>query len=401
MMWMIILILTIAASLAGIIYLAGKVQMFLTKIKRISQMKKLYQKIIALAGVLLGVLVITLIFDFINALICVLHLLIISLICDLVGWIARIKNKKAVFLTSIGLTVVYLAVGFYLAHHVWVTSYDITMSAKTEVTSTTIDTEKTDTEKQTDTTNTIETGTETQSTQTSLKVVMFADSHIGTTFHKEEFAEYVEQMNAEKPDVVFIVGDFVDDDTTKDDMLGCTAALANLHATYGIYYVYGNHDKGYYDNAIRGYTGDDLANELEKNGVTVLTDDVVRIADRFYIVGRNDLSEIERGGSRADISELMKEVPEDGYSIVLDHQPSDYDAEAAAGADLVLSGHTHGGQLIPITYVGEWIGANDNTYGYEQRDNTDFIVTSGISDWAIKFKTGCKSEYVVINIDTK
>ncbi len=387
MMWMIILILTLAASFAGIIYLTGKTQMFLTKIKKISEMKKLYQKIIALAGVLLVVLVITLIFDFINALICVLHLLIISLVCDLVGWLVRIKNKKAVFLTSIGLTVVYLVVGFYLAHNVWVTSYNITMSAKTEITS-----------AKTDTT---ENGTEMQSAPTSLKVVMFADSHIGTTFHKEEFAEYVEQMNAEKPDVVFIVGDFVDDDTTRDDMLGCTAALANLHATYGIYYVYGNHDKGYYDNAIRGYTGDDLANELEKNGVTVLTDDVVRIADRFYIVGRNDMSEIERGGSRADISELMKEVPEDGYSIVLDHQPSDYDAEAAAGADLVLSGHTHGGQLIPITYVGEWIGANDNTYGYEQRDSTDFIVTSGISDWAIKFKTGCRSEYVVINIDTK
>ncbi len=396
MMWMIIFILTIAASLAGIIYLAGKIQMFLTKIKKISEMKKLYQKIIALAGVLLVVLVITLIFDFINALICILHLLIISLICDLVGLLARIKNKKAVFLTSIGLTVVYLAVGFYLAHHVWVTDYTITIPAKPDITEAT-----NITKSDQDTTITIDQSTVTKEGTSSLKVVMFADSHIGTTFHKEEFAEYVEQMNAEKPDVVFIVGDFVDDDTTRDDMLGCTAALANLHATYGIYYVYGNHDKGYYDNAIRGYTGDDLANELEKNGVTVLADDVVRIADRFYIVGRNDLSEIERGGSRADISELMKEVPEDGYAIVLDHQPSDYDAEAAAGADLVLSGHTHGGQLIPITYVGEWIGANDNTYGYEQRDNTDFIVTSGISDWAIKFKTGCKSEYVVINIDTK
>ena len=85
MMWMIILILTLTASFAGIIYLTGKTQMFLTKIKKISEMKKLYQKIIALAGVLLVVLVITLIFDFINALICVLHLLIISLVCDLVG----------------------------------------------------------------------------------------------------------------------------------------------------------------------------------------------------------------------------------------------------------------------------------------------------------------------------
>ena len=78
---------------------------------------------------------------------------------------------------------------------------------------------------------------------------------------------------------------------------------------------------------------------------------------------------------------------------------NDYDAEAEAGADLVLSGHTHGGQMLPINRIGEWIGANDFTYGYERIDSTDFIVTSGISDWAIDFKTGCRSEYVVIEIN--
>ena len=99
------------------------------------------------------------------------------------------------------------------------------------------------------------------------------------------------------------------------------------------------------------------------------------------------------------MSELMKGIPSDSYNIVLDHEPNDYDSEAAANADLVVSGHTHGGQLFPVTYVGEWFGINDATYGYERRKNTDFIVTSGISDWEILFKTGTKSEYVIINID--
>lgn len=48
--------------------------------------------------------------------------------------------------------------------------------------------------------------------------------------------------------------------------------------------------------------------------------------------------------------------------------------------------------------IGKWIKANDMIYGYERRNDTDFIVTSGISDWAIKFKTGTKSEFVIINI---
>ena len=91
----------------------------------------------------------------------------------------------------------------------------------------------------------------------------------------------------------------------------------------------------------------------------------------------------------------------DKYMIMLDHQPSDYEAEADAGVDLVLSGHTHGGQMLPINKVGELLRTNDRTYGYEKRDGTDFIVTSGISDWALKFKTGTKSEYVVINISEK
>ena len=69
--------------------------------------------------------------------------------------------------------------------------------------------------------------------------------------------------------------------------------------------------------------------------------------------------------------------------------------------DLVLSGHTHGGQLIPINRVGELLGANDRTYGRETREGTEFIVTSGISDWALGFKTGTKSEIVMISITGK
>ena len=84
--------------------------------------------------------------------------------------------------------------------------------------------------------------------------------------------------------------------------------------------------------------------------------------------------------------------------IVLDHQPTDFEKQAESGVDLVLCGHTHGGQLFPITYAGEWFNINDRTYGHEKRNNTDFIVTSGISDWELAFKTGTKSEYVIIDV---
>jgi len=85
--------------------------------------------------------------------------------------------------------------------------------------------------------------------------------------------------------------------------------------------------------------------------------------------------------------------------VVPDHRPGDYAAQAAAGVDLVLSGHTHGGQFRPLQGLVGRLGQNDNVYGLEQRGSSSFIVTSGISDRALVFKTGCCSEYVMITIN--
>ena len=65
------------------------------------------------------------------------------------------------------------------------------------------------------------------------------------------------------------------------------------------------------------------------------------------------------------------------------------------------SAHTHGGQMLEMMIASELMKANDRTYGIEKRNNTSFIVTSGIADWAIKFKTGTFSEYCIINVTGK
>ena len=66
--------------------------------------------------------------------------------------------------------------------------------------------------------------------------------------------------------------------------------------------------------------------------------------------------------------------------------------------DLVFSGHTHGGHIFPTGQIGLLIGANDCRYGAQTRGSTQFVVTSGISGWAVPFKTGCWSETVIIDI---
>lgn len=367
-MWAFIFGALVLGSVSGVIYLVSRFAKFRLIQKAVKRRK--------IAGFALGIIPVAAIalgtgaaLGAINAEIAILHLMVIWLLCDGISKLVE-KRRGAKFSKyyagafAIVITAVYLVCGWYLAHHVWRTEYIL------------------ETDKQVG----------------DLRIVQFADSHMGNTFSGEEFARWVQDMQAENPDIVVITGDYVDDDTTKEDMIAACEALGTLETTYGVYFVFGNHDKGYYGPEYRGYSGADLIAELEKNNVIVLQDEIALVDDRFYLIGRQDRVEEQLGRTRADMEELTENLDPDKFSIVLDHQPHDYDAQAASGVDLVLSGHTHGGQLLPFNRMGEWLGLDDKTYGMEKRGNTVFIVTSGISDWAIQFKTGCKSEYVVIDI---
>lgn len=367
-MWRLIIFGLILVTILGIIYLVSRFAAF-NVVKGAAQGGRILSFVIGLALIVVAAAIAALLLGTINAAIVMIHMLVIWPICDLISLIVEKKRKKKFTryyagIFALGITVVYLGFGWYQAHHVWRTAYTV----------------------------------ETDKPVGNLRIVQFADSHVGTTFSGEGLLKYVQAMQAEHPDIVVITGDYVDDDTSKEDMIAACAALGTLETTYGVYYTFGNHDKGYYGSEYRGYTGGDLIQELEKNGVTVLQDDSIVLDGRFCLIGRQDRSEDQQGSGRAAMEELTSGLDQDKYSIVLDHQPNDYDAQAASGVDLVLSGHTHGGQLLPINYAGEWLGVNDKTYGLEQRENTYFIVTSGISGWAIQFKTGCRSEYVVVDI---
>ena len=138
---------------------------------------------------------------------------------------------------------------------------------------------------------------------------MFADSHLGTTFDDKGFAKHLETIQAQNPDIVFIAGDYVDDETTREQMINATRTLGQMKTKYGIYYISGNHDKGYYGAAHRGFSEDDLFNELKKNGINILQDESILIDNSFYIIGRKDYSvQKEQGGKRKTIEELTKDL---------------------------------------------------------------------------------------------
>lgn len=226
----------------------------------------------------------------------------------------------------------------------------------------------------------------------NIRIAMIADSHLGVTLSGERFAKQMERIDKEGADVLIIDGDFVDDDANRHDMEVACEALGRM--TTPVYYVYGNHDRGYYNT--REFTGEDLAACLQENGVTILQDRSELINDSFYIVGRED-----RSRSRWPIETLLEPLDHSKYIISCDHQPAEFAQEAECGADIVLSGHTHGGHVWPSGYFGYWFGVNDGIWGLYEYGNTHCIVTSGISGWAIPFKTGTYSEYVIIDIHGK
>ena len=407
-MWLVILGVTLLVCGGSLIFLISRFYQF-ESVKKLSGTNKWYRRLFAVLPVSVIVVVLRLIFGTVNMMIIVIVLTLIWIVVEVIArlshhlrplTIARRRGPRSgkmpscgpaeqtslshhlrpltQFLIAATLTIAYFACAWYFAHSVVETDYTL----------------------------------QTDKASQPLKIALIADAHMGTTFDEAGFQNHLQKIAATNPDVIVIAGDLIDDSTTEKEMEACCAALGTLQAPLGVYYSYGNHDKGY-SLSSRGYTCEALEEALTKNGVTILEDACADLTDEYVLIGRADASfgsgdpdrAPDEGGisnlGRREIADLLKDIPQDKYTIVLDHEPNDYAAEAAAGADLVLSGHTHGGQLIPINRIGELIGANDRTYGHEKRENTDFIVTSGISAWEIPFKTGCRSEYVIINIEPR
>ncbi len=366
-MWYAIIGSLAAATLLGVVYISFRAANF-AFVKRISGGRRRLGRLICLVFFACLFTLLWLSMNMMNALVCTVHLVVFWLIADAVALIFRkaTHRKKKRYIAggaAVVLCALYLAAGWYSDHHVSAAHYSF----------------------------------ETDKLEGSFRIVQITDSHIGATFHADGFLEYIKEINALEPDVVAVTGDFVDDDTSRRDMLGGCEALGELKTRYGVFFVYGNHDRGYFSEEAKGWKNSELKSSLRENGVTILEDASCPAGESVYIVGRQD----RYVTGRASAEELLSGLDNDKYVIMLDHQPFDFDGEAEAGADLVLCGHTHGGQFIPINHVGERMGENCLNYGHERRQNTDFIVSSGISNWSFRFKTGCHSEYVVIDIKGK
>jgi predicted MPP superfamily phosphohydrolase len=230
------------------------------------------------------------------------------------------------------------------------------------------------------------------------RIVLLTDIHRGPFFSQARVAALVERVNALEPDLLVLGGDYVFTDTGYAQ--SCFAELKNLRAPLGCFAVLGNHDYEEYGGDI----GDPspVIEAIAGAGITLLREDGVWIeheGTRIRIGGVSDYTE-----DFPVLAPTLEGTSEDDFVLLVSHNPDFAETLPAGAVDLVLAGHTHGGQ---VTFFGLWAPYLPSEYGQKYRtgvvatENTTVIVSNGIGTSTIlPIRLFARPQIVVITLES-
>lgn len=228
--------------------------------------------------------------------------------------------------------------------------------------------------------------------QSPLKIVFFGDTHLGEFNDNDQLDRIVAKINAENPDLVIFTGDLIGSsgDFTADPE-AIAQSLGQIQATYAKVAVIGNHEYALLDQ----YNYEDL---MEAGGFTVLVDDWLDITElNVRLLGLDD---VYRGNPDTTLTD---EALDGSYNILITHEPDIVDKMASDQVQLVLAGHTHGGQ-ISLPYLTEKIlPANGKKYvkglfSIGSEGQTKLFVTKGTGMTKLPFRFMNVPEIVAIEV---
>lgn len=297
------------------------------------------------------------------------YLLLFLLISDLVLFIGRrIKRLPAPVPQSIGFhtrTVVFITViglvlyGSYNANQIKETSYHIQLD---------------------------------NHSLDNLNIVQISDLHLGYINDVDFIVEIVDRINDLQPDIVLMPGDLFNGNyNSLSNPSQAIIELQKINSTYGVYASLGNHDAGQSYN--------EIINFIEESNIQLLNDEHIIIDNKFVLIGRKDSSPIgDQGTVRGNVADLFDKIDTDMPVIVMDHQPANM-IEYGNEVDLILSGHTHQGQMFPGNLVTNAMFTVDYGHYQKDKDSPQVIVTSGVGTWGPPLRVGSNSEIVQIIIE--
>lgn len=209
-----------------------------------------------------------------------------------------------------------------------------------------------------------------------LRLVLIADTHI-SGFHQAGYlAGIVEAINQHEPDMVCISGDFADGSTPLAAIAPIDAIQAPVYLVMGNHEVWNNHD-GRIEQLL-GQTRVEILGQAENNGVALFG---VHFENRRHAL-RDGLQKMAVGAGR--------------FNILLYHEPREVNAAREAGIDLMLCGHTHGGQMIPWNYVTRM--SYKHLKGLFPIENMHLYVSQGTGVWGPPMRLGSFNEITVIDL---
>ena len=233
-----------------------------------------------------------------------------------------------------------------------------------------------------------------------LRIVQVSDLHAGSTMHAGRARELAERLAALDPDLLVLTGDIYDETTPRRDFAAFNQVFADVRARYGKFFIYGNHDLGHFFQE-SSFTGAEFSAAMATAGVQILADRAVTIsADGIplRIVGRRDWLFCRQ--RRRAAKELLG-GPDGVFTLWLDHEPRELRQAEAAGADLILCGHTHAGQLWPVGLVARLFRFNELNYGRKQVGRATAIVSGGTGTWGYRLRTEGRTELVCVELQTE
>ncbi|MEY9092852.1 metallophosphoesterase [Paenibacillus sp. RC84] len=224
-----------------------------------------------------------------------------------------------------------------------------------------------------------------------LRVAVASDIHLGNIVGKRHLARLVKAVDAMKPDLILLPGDLIDDSIEPYIRNGMSEVMKQLQAKYGVYAVLGNHE--YYGGHIEEHI-----RQMESIGIRVLRDETVSVEDAFYIAGRKDkTAESFETGGRMAVDRLLSGLDPSKPILLMDHQPYHFDKAAAAGADVLLCGHTHRGQFAPNHWITGRLFELD--WGYMLKEKMHVVVSSGFGTWGPPIRIASRSEVIELILD--
>ena len=219
-----------------------------------------------------------------------------------------------------------------------------------------------------------------------IRLVFFSDLHIGEAMTPDYIARAVKLIQDQQPDLILCGGDFIDHRAVYAYDPRVMASLRSLHAPLGVYYVLGNHE----------YRDDLEANIrwVSEVGGTLLRDSIAFPGDGpLTLIGRDDWV----NGNRKPFEVIANEAdPLRGPVVLMEHTPASIDSIGDSPVDLILCGHTHGGQIWPGQLMVWWrYGMVSGTRPVGERE---VCISSGIGSAGATYRVGTRSEIRVYDL---